>query len=190
MFETFGRPVPLWVVFGYVLVFGLLPTLDLALLRRGATYKVMWAATAINLAVDTAIEVPLTGQRLYYYYGDQPFMIGQFPMPQLAVNGTCALLIATVVFRFPQAFTGVRALWLLLVAPASQLGALAVGVPAFSVLGTDLPQSLRWVGVGISLVLGVVAMDKLLRLATGGPAGSRAPISEPEVPVASDQVSI
>lgn len=181
VFETFGRPVPLWVVFGYVLVFGLLPTLDLALLRRGATYKVMWVATLINLAVDTAIEVPLTAQRLYYYYGDQPFTIGQFPMLQLAVNGTCALMIATVVFRFPEAFAGVRALWLLLVAPAAQLGALAVGVPAFSVLATDLPQGIRWAGVGTSLVLGVVAMNKLLRIATSGQA-LRMP---PRVPIPS-----
>ena len=166
-FETFGRPIPVWVVFGYILVFGLLPGLDLVLLRRRVGYRLMWIATLINLGVDTAIEVPLTAHRLYYYYGDQPLKIGQFPALQLAVNGTCAVLIATLVFRFPQAFSGVRALWLLLVAPAAQLGALAVGIPAFSVLNTDLPQAIRWIGVAASLGLGLLAMDRIIRFATG-----------------------
>ena len=77
------------------------------------------------------------------------------------------MLIATLVFRFPQAFSGVRALWLLLVAPAAQLGALAVGIPAFSVLNTDLPQAIRWIGVAASLGLGLLAMDRIIRFATG-----------------------
>jgi hypothetical protein len=188
-FETFGRPIPVWVVFGYILVFGLLPSLDLVLLRRRVGYRLMWIATLVNLAVDTAIEVPLTAHRLYYYYGDQPLKIGEFPILQLAVNGTCALLIATVVFRFPQAFSGARALWLLLVAPAAQLGALAVGLPAFSVLNTDLPQGIRWIGVATSLGLGLLAMDRIIRFATGktefaapdAKSGKR-PAAEPVLP--------
>ena len=80
-------------------------------------------------------------------------------------------------------------MWLLLVAPAAQLGALAVGLPAFSVLNTDLPQGIRWIGVATSLGLGLLAMDRIIRFATGktefaapdAKSGKR-PAAEPVLP--------
>jgi hypothetical protein len=65
LFETFGRPIPVWAALGYALVFGMMSVL-LALVRRAASYRQLWGGMVAFWVVD-AVELPLLNAGMYVY---------------------------------------------------------------------------------------------------------------------------
>jgi len=166
-YTTFGRAVPIWVVLAYVVFFGGLTYLQVLWLRSGASHRAMWAAVGIFWVLNLLLEMPILASGLYVYYGDQPLEIGGFPIIWLVINSLGSLFAAVVITRLSWFFTGVRQLLLVLVPFATYMASWVVTMPHFAITNTDAPMSVRTAAAIVSMVLGLVSIDVLIRIGTG-----------------------
>ena len=113
------------------------------------------------------MEIPLLQSKLYVYYGDQPFLVGGFPLSQLVFNAFGSLLGAVVITRLAWYFTGARRLLLLVVPFVTFMSSWAVGMPLFLILGTDAAHGVRMLAAAVSAALGLLGIDVLIRFGTG-----------------------
>jgi hypothetical protein len=178
-----GRTIPLWVDLTYAVFFGAFPWFLSLLLRRGTSRRAMWSAIGTFWVLNVILELPLLGTKLYVYYGEQPFKVAHFPLFWLTINVLGAFSTAVVVARFGEFFRGRRALLLLVLPFATYMASWVVDMPGFWALNSHASTAVKWVGVGASMVLGVIAIDALIRF---GRAGARAatPDAEELPPVA------
>jgi fluoride ion exporter CrcB/FEX len=109
------------------------------------------------------LEVPLLSTHLYVYYGDQPFKVAKFPIEWLTINVLGAFLAAVIAARGQSFFRGRRQLWLLLVPVASYFASWIVDMPAFWAVNSHASQVVKYGGVGLALILGVLAIDALIQ---------------------------
>jgi hypothetical protein len=101
------------------------------------------------------------------YYGYQPFAIGGFPLSWLVINSLGSLFGAVVVVRLSWFFTGARQLLLVLVPFATYMSSWVLAMPHFAITNTDMPAGVRMAAASVSMVLGVIAIDTLIRIGTG-----------------------
>ncbi|MBA3741374.1 hypothetical protein [Sporichthya sp.] len=173
LYTMLDRPMPVWIFFAYILFYGALPAMIVLLLKRGASYRQVWAGIGIVFISNMLIEIPLTGpDKMYDYYGYQPFSIGNWSTMQLVNNGTAILLAAGLIACLPQAFAGWRALLAVPLMPVAQVVGLAAGTPGYWVLNSDVNHLTMWIGVGAALVLGAFVMDQEIRVMTRGATGN------------------
>jgi hypothetical protein len=163
----FGRGIPLWVVLGYVVFFGGLPYLMAFAFRHGVTHRTMWMGIGIFWVLNVALEIPVLGTRLYVYYGYQPFEIGGFPISWLVINSLGALFGAVVLTRLAWFFLGARRLLVLFVPFATYMSSWVLAMPHFAITNTDAPTGIRMAAAVISMLLGLIAIDVLIRFGTG-----------------------
>jgi hypothetical protein len=176
----FGRPMPLWVPFGYILFFGALPAILLMAVRRGATYQKVWISVLCFWLLNAVVELNLTGPgKMYTYYGHQPFAVGNWSPDQLVTNGTGIVGIVLVLHKAPHLFRGARSLLVAPLVPVAQIAALGVGIPGFWVINMDIAPVWQWIGMGTTLVFGVFVIDSMLRALIGLPQLSVSPRSAP-----------
>jgi hypothetical protein len=176
---VFNRSIPVWVIFAYVVFYGGLTYVLSAAFKSGVTRRTLWISIGIWGALNLAMEIPLLQSNLYVYYGDQPFMVGGFPLSQLVFNAFGSLLGAAAITRLSWFFTGARRLLLLAVPFVTFMSSWAVGMPLFLILGTDASHGLRMLAAAVSASLGLLGIDTLIRLGTGQlrllPPGSAVP---------------
>jgi hypothetical protein len=165
--QFYGRGVPLWVVLAYVIFFGGLPFLMTSAFRHGVTRRTMWTAICIFWVLNTVLEMPPLSSKLYLYYGDQPFEVGGFPLSWLVINSLGALFGAVVLTRLSWFFTGTRQLLILLVPFATYMSSWVLAMPHFAITNTDASNGVRMVAAIVSMALGLVAIDVLIRFGTG-----------------------
>ena len=163
----FGRGIPVWVVLGYVIFFGGLPYLMAFAFQHGVTHRIMWTCIGIFWVLNVALEIPVLGTRLYVYYGYQPFEIGGFPISWLVINSLGALFGAVVLTRLAWFFVGARRLLVLFVPFATYMSSWVLAMPHFAITNTDAPTGIRMAAAVISMVLGLIAIDVLIRFGTG-----------------------
>ena len=164
---VFNRAIPVWVILAYVVFYGALTYVLSVAFHKGITRRTLWISIGIWGALNLAMEIPLLGSGLYLYYGDQPFLVGGFPISQLVFNALGSLLGAVVITRLAWLFTGARQLLLLGVPFVTFMSSWVLGMPFFLVLGTDAPHGLRMVAAAVSMALGLIAIDVLIRIGTG-----------------------
>jgi hypothetical protein len=176
---VFNRSIPVWVILAYVVFYGGLTYVLSAAFKSGVTRRTLWISIGIWGALNLAMEIPLLQSNLYVYYGDQPFMVGGFPLSQLVFNAFGSLLGAAAITRLSWFFTGARRLLLLAVPFVTFMSSWAVGMPLFLILGTDASHGLRMLAAAVSASLGLLGIDALIRLGTGQlrllPPGSAVP---------------
>ena len=164
---VFHRSIPIWVILAYVVFYGGLTYVLSVAFARGVTRRALWISIGIWGALNLAMEIPLLESNLYVYYGDQPFVVGGFPLSQLVFNAFGSLLGAVVVTRLSWLFAGARQLLLLVVPFVTFMSSWAAGMPLFLVLGTDATHGVRMVAAAVSMSLGLLGIDVLIRLGTG-----------------------
>jgi len=164
---VFDRSIPVWVILAYVVFYGGLTYLLSAAFRGGVTRRALWISIGIWGALNLALEIPLLQAKLYVYYGDQPFVVGGFPLSQLAFNAFGSLLGAVAITRLSWFFAGARRLLLLLVPFVTFMSSWGVGMPLFLVLGTDAPHGVRMAAAAVGASLALLGIDTLIRLGTG-----------------------
>jgi hypothetical protein len=164
---VFNRSIPVWVILAYVVFYGGLTYVLSAAFKSGVTRRTLWISIGIWGALNLAMEIPLLQSNLYVYYGDQPFMVGGFPLSQLVFNAFGSLLGAAAITRLSWFFTGARRLLLLAVPFVTFMSSWAVGMPLFLILGTDAPHGARMLAAAVSMALGLFGIDTLIRLGTG-----------------------
>jgi hypothetical protein len=127
----------------------------------------MWCGIAVFGVLNVLLEIPMLRAGLYVYYGYQPFAIGGFPLSWLVINSLGSLFGAVVVVRLAWFFTGARQLLLVLVPFATYMASWVLAMPHFAITNTDLPTGARIGAAALSMALGVIAIDGLIRLGTG-----------------------
>ncbi|BBY80197.1 hypothetical protein H7I53_15640 [Mycolicibacterium pulveris] len=167
VYSAFDHAVPLWVVLAYVVFFGGLSYLMAMAFKRGATRKNMWTGIAIFGVLNLLLEFPMLASGLYVYYGDQPFEIGGFPISWLVINSLGSLFAAVVITRLDWFFTGARQVLIVFVPFTTYMASWALAMPHFAVTNTDAPSVVRMVAAAVSIVIGLVAIDALIKLGTG-----------------------
>jgi hypothetical protein len=181
-YTAFGRGVPWWVVTAYVGFFGGLTWLNSELIRSGATRQKMWTAIGVVWVLNLLLEMPILANGLYLYYGDQPFMVGGFPLNWLVINSLGSLFASVAVARFAHAFTGARSVLLPAVPYATYFASWVCHLPLFTILNAEVSRPLRWAAAVVSALLGLAAMDALVRLGVGSAARTSAPDVRAEAP--------
>lgn len=160
--DTFAR-VPLWGLGIYIVFFGGIPYLILQSLRRGMTRRQLWGWVGVLAVVDVAVELPVLASGIYRYYGDAPLQIGGFPVYWIGINAVGPLALAVLLLAARDTFTGWRALYLLFLPMIfDAAGSVAVGWPIFSALNAHASAPVRWLAAGLTIAIGLVALDLLI----------------------------
>ncbi|ORW23305.1 hypothetical protein AWC19_12165 [Mycobacterium palustre] len=166
-YSAFGRPIPVWVILAYVVFFGGLSYAMALAFQRGVSRRAMWGGIAIFGVLNVLLEIPMLGAKLYVYYGNQPFTVGGFPLSWLVINSLGALFGAVVIVRLSWFFTGARQLLLVLVPFATYMASWVLAMPYFAITNTDQPSGVLMAAAALSMVLGLIAIDGLIRIGTG-----------------------
>jgi hypothetical protein len=166
-YTAFGRPVPAWVVLAYIVFFGGLSYLMALAFKRGASHRTMWLAIAVFGVLNVLLEIPMLRAGLYVYYGNQPFAVGGFPLSWLVINSLGSLFGAVMIVRLSWFFTGPRQLLLVFVPFATYMASWVLAMPHFAITNTDMPNGVRLAAAALSMALGVIAIDGLIRIGTG-----------------------
>jgi hypothetical protein len=166
-YTAFGRAVPVWVVLAYVVFFGGLSYVMALAFKLGASHRAMWCGIAVFGVLNVLLEIPMLRAGLYLYYGHQPFAIGGFPVSWLVINSLGSLFGAVVVVRLSWFFTGGRQLLLVLVPFATYMASWVLAMPHFAITNTDMPPGVRIAAAVLSMALGLIAIDGLIRIGTG-----------------------
>ena len=174
-YTAYGRGIPWWVVTAYVAYFGGLTWLNSEFLRTGPTRQRMWTIIGAVFVLNLILEMPPLANKVYLYYGDQPFMVGGFPLNWLVINALGSLFAAALVARFATFFTGHRQLLLVAVPYATYFMSWVVHVPLFTLLNSEVSSTVRWIAAAVCGVLALVSMDALIRMAVRKPAPAAAP---------------
>jgi hypothetical protein len=157
-FTGLGIPIPLFVVVGYVCLFGIMPMITWKHLESRPSKRRYWVFSGAMFLTACVFEWILLTSGAYLYYGRQPLEVLGYPMIWMTINTGSCLVVALVLQRFRDFFTGRRLFLLVGVAPCAD-GAvmLSTGWPAFAALHSDLPMpvvhlaGLVTIGLGLAL---------------------------------------
>jgi hypothetical protein len=155
-FTGLGVPIPLFVVVGYLCLFGLMTWMTLRHLESSPTRTRFWVFSSAMLLTACVFEWLLLTSGTYLYYGRQPLEVLGYPLYWMTINSGACMVAALVIYRFRGFFTGLRAFATLALIPCAD-GAvmLATGWPAFAGLHSDLPDwAVHLTGL-VSIALGL-----------------------------------
>lgn len=169
VFTTFGRPMPLWLVLAYVLYFGGLVYLASRFLLTSPTRGQVWLGIVGLFVVNLGLELPTLAAHVYTYYGQQPFRIARHPIAWLVINCQGALLAAVILARFGGFFTGPRRLALVLLPASCYFCSWVIAMPHFMTINSGAPFWVKWVGSAVTMAVGLVFIDYLIRVGIAGP---------------------
>lgn len=98
VFTFMGRGIPPWVVICYAIYYGGFGSLNLIAFNKGVTQRGVWLWFLAPLLGDVLLEETMLFFKLYYYYGNQPLVLLQFPLYQPAGNSVGELIGVTILF--------------------------------------------------------------------------------------------
>lgn len=167
-FRDYGVELPLWLVIAYVWFFGGRAMYIWHALERGKGADPSWwlKSWATVFAIDIVLETVGLQLDLFFYYGEQPLKLGQFPLWWAAINSTTPVLLGALAFVLRSQLQGWRALALVPLAPAVCAGVnAAAGWPIYGTLhNTACPTWLVWASalLTIALALTVTRLTRAL----------------------------
>lgn len=152
MFETFGRPIPVWMLPVYIFYVGGQTFYTLGRMERGETTGGIWKLWAIYCVVNVLLEEPPLWFNLYTYYGAQPLQLSKLPLWWPAINGAMPIVAAALIYKLKPALQGAKlGLIVLLVPMADGATNAAVGWPVWNavnstdqLLVTNAAAALTW----------------------------------------------
>ena len=198
IFETFGRPIPLFVILVYAWYFGAQAWLTWWRIERAGP-KQVWPLFGLFVLADLVLESPGTVFDAYTYYGHQPLDVWGFPLYWAVLNAVAPVTTGAIVYALrPDLKRGWRSLVVVPVAVmGSSMSYLAVGLPVFSALNTGeglavtTAAALATVGLAflyVALLSGAVSLIAIAKAGSGAgfaPVnGSAGPIRTASVPAA------
>ncbi len=167
-FRDYGVELPLWLVIAYVWFFGGRAMYVWHALERGKGADPTWwfKSWATVFGIDIVLETIGLQMDLFFYYGEQPFELGRFPLWWAAINSTTPMLLGALVFVLRAQLHGWR---VLLVVPLSPAVCAAVngaaGWPIYGTLhNTECPTWLVWASAALTIrsPLGVTRLTRAL----------------------------
>jgi hypothetical protein len=155
LFETFGRPMPVWVLPLYTFYMSAFTMLVWRALERGAGRKTLWRFFLGFCLFDFVMEsigIPL---KVWVYYGNQPLRVWNFPWWWAPCNAGGPVLAGIVLYCLRRKLSGWRTIVLVCLAPISFMVSYAiVAWPTWAVLNTRLPAVVTWPAGAVTLALG------------------------------------
>ncbi|MCW3063604.1 MAG: hypothetical protein JWN32_776 [Solirubrobacterales bacterium] len=161
----FGMKDPLFDALGYVLFIGFGGYLLYTQLLEGRGARAIYATFALWSATDLLLELPFLHAGLYRYYGDQPLLIGGFPLHWAFMNGLVPSLAGTLMYAGTELLPGSRraAAWRVAACPALAAGLLMIPIfPVAAALHADVGS---WVRIVAALVTIAISASATLALA-------------------------
>lgn len=190
-FRDYGVSLPLWLVIAYIWFFGgrVLYLWHALEIGKGADRTWWFKSWGVVFGIDIVLETVGLYMGLFFYYGEQPFKLGKFPLWWAAINSTTPLVLAVLIFVLRSQLRGWR---MLAIVPMSAATCAAVnaaaGWPVYGALhNTQCPTSLVWCAGALTfaLAIGIVHLTRalaevcaragLVDLAGGAPPTERAP---------------
>lgn len=95
---AFGMRDPFFDVIGYALFIGFGGWLLCEQLRAGRGARAVWEAFALWGVADLLFELPFLRWGMYEYYGDQPFLVGGFPVHWVFMNGAVPVISGALMY--------------------------------------------------------------------------------------------
>ncbi|HLF40849.1 MAG TPA: hypothetical protein VI854_05165 [Acidimicrobiia bacterium] len=175
MFETFGRPIP-WFLVVYVWYVGGQAFLAYRKHEQGARGRDIWRLYGTFFVINVVLETPGLYMDLYAYYGHQPFEFFRLPLWWPAVNSAMPILAGTLVFAAWPYLKGWRALAVIPLVPAADgMANAAAAWPTWSALNTQLPWGAVWAAGAVTcglaaLMVHFIALFADSRVETAGAA--------------------
>ena len=139
-FEAYGRVIPWWCVFAYTIYVGGLSIAMSEWLDRGITRARVWTGVGVVCLLNAILEVTVLRTENYFYYGEHPLRIDNFPSIWMAMNVVAVLGSCFVYRMLPGLFTGRRLLLLLPAVPLCQLAGDWFGTVHFLALNSGGPD--------------------------------------------------
>ena len=99
MWESIGRPVPLFGFLAYAWFLGGMSFLVYDRMTKGITTKGLWKLYGILVVVECILEIPGLNIGAFTYYGNQPFVLFKFPVWWAFVNAAAPMVAGAMVYR-------------------------------------------------------------------------------------------
>jgi len=174
MFETWGRPLP-WFLVVYVWYVGGQAFIAYRRLDRGARSRDIWQLYGIFFLIDVILETPGLYMNLYTYYGHQPLNFFRLPLWWPAVNAAMPIMAGLLIYLLLPYLRGWRVLALVAVIPAADgMANAAASWPTWSALNTRLPAVVVWSAGVVTCALACL-MVQFMSLAAEAKNAARSP---------------
>jgi len=154
IFETLGRPIPLFMVFVYSWYVGGQGFLAWWTLHRGATRRDVIRLYGLFALADALVETPGLAALVYTYYGRQAFDFWGFPLWWAAVNAAIPIVLGALIYRLRPQLRGWKVVALVALVPMAD-GAVngAVAWPAWVTLNTGMAAPATWAAGAVTIAL-------------------------------------
>ncbi len=147
-FEIMGRPMPWFLVTGYLFYFGAVGSLTYLTFEKGVTTRQFWLWCSVPMLLDVVMEELMLHYDLYLYYGAQPLiLISKLPLWWVPCNSLGQILGVAFIALVKPLQRG----WGLLLIPIlipiwDTVAYAAISLPAWIVVNTPCPWWLMQAG--------------------------------------------
>ena len=115
LFEFLGRPMNIWLVLLYIVMYGTFGVLAYFMFVKSITKKRLWLLYLFMGVVDVLLELPLCNTPgLYVYHGNEMLMFHRYPTWMAALNGVSMVAVMAMVIMVS---INVKQWWLWFIIP-------------------------------------------------------------------------
>jgi hypothetical protein len=167
----FGMKDPTFDALGYVLFIGFGGYLLYTQLLKGIGARAIYMTFALWAVTDLLLELPFLHAGLYRYYGDQPLLIGGFPLHWVFMNGFVPSLTGVLMYATTELLPCSRraAAWRVAACPALAAGLLMIPIfPVAAALHADVASWVRVVAALVTIAASASGTLALARFAARG----------------------
>ena len=165
LFETWGRPIP-WFIVVYIWYVGGQSLITFRQLERGAAARHIWKLYGLFFVANVICETPGLYMDLYAYYGHQPLNFFRLPLWWPAVNAAMPILAGSLIFLLKPYMTGWRILGVIPLIPAADGAAnIAAAWPTWNALNTQLPAAVVWAAGCLTVALASLLIHVVAQVA-------------------------
>ena len=168
VFELMGRPIPLFAVIGYTMMFGGYTLLTLEILKRKSPRSLWWVWLG-GIFFTAIFEFFATHTGSYAYYGDQPLRIFSWPSWWGPVNSLVAMVCAVFITVLRPHLRGWRVLVVAVLIPVFD-GAVnaAAAWPVYTTNWSDVPPIARQLSGVATFAISALLLGLLIAIAEHG----------------------
>jgi hypothetical protein len=164
LFETFGRPIPLYVLFGYTWFMGGLTIVAYRVVQAKGP-SALWCLYPVLILIEAPFELLAVHTHVYVYYGQQPLSISSWPIWWGFVNTSVPITAAVLLTCFRPKITGWHVLLLIPMVPMVDGAAnAATGWPVWTILHASVPAAERQIAGVVTCLLGLLVVAAMVHL--------------------------
>ncbi|MGI8662545.1 MAG: hypothetical protein ACR2LQ_04945 [Acidimicrobiales bacterium] len=168
LFELMGRPIPMFVLPGYMFFMGGLTVLAIGVVERRGR-RALFGLFPLLMLVELPFELVANHTGVYTYYGHQPLRIFDFPVWWLFVNTLVPLTAGLAITGLRPMLRGRRGWLVVALLPMLDAGInAAAGWPTWIVLNSEVPSFVTQAGGIATCALAVLGL-LLLTASTDAP---------------------